>query len=188
MRCKPANQDFVISGLDALIGGQKPGINYICRGVLWGVHDDFVLFSAPTVDAFIGFITNLRVSLNPHIESVDSRMVFPAKYWQLQADLSPKAKVFHMVLISCRPGLVEPAYSALLRAAQGTQYQIQILCVGILTGDADIFFITAGEGTAAHQDFIQKHLPVSIITPQMLSANTTSLPITNFQLGHEREE
>jgi Predicted nucleotide-binding protein containing TIR-like domain len=182
MRCKPANQDFVMSGLDALISGQKPGIKYICRGVVWGVHDDFVLFSAPSVGEFIEFITKLRVSLNPHIESVDSRMVFPAKYWQMQGKLSPTAKVFHMVLLSCRPGLVEPAYSALLRAAERSLNPIQIVCVGILTGDADIFFITAGEDTSSHQDFIQKHLPASILNPTMLSANTISLPITSFRL------
>jgi len=186
MRCKPANQDFVIERLDELDIAKQLGVHYICKGVLWGGHDNFLLFSAPSVDGFIEFITKLRVSLNPHIDSVDSRMVFPTKCWQSQKHLLGAAKIFHMVLISCRPGFVEDAYKALLRAARSDEqrnlYKIQIVCIGILTGDADIFFITAAQDTSEHQEFIQKYLNTNILAREWLSVNTSSLAITHFAL------
>lgn len=186
MRCKPANQKEVVNLLDNEDLDPTHKVRFICKGILWGSHDDFLLFSATSVDEFITFVTKLRWKLDPHLDSVDSRMVFPAKFWQKESALPNHYKVFHMVLVSCRPGQVEGAYRALLKASKSEEqmerFKVQIVCVGILTGEADIFFITAAEQTSDHQSFIERHF-TSLLSRAWLIRNTSSLAITEFEFS-----
>jgi hypothetical protein len=184
MRCKPALQQDIVRWMQRFEQQaiDKWDVRYERHGVLWGPPDDFLLFSVPNIEKFIGFITELRSRLGDNLLQVDSRLVFPNKYWQQAAPAPGRMKCFQMVLLSCKPQCVELAYDALVDAAKDEGKrgitEVDIVTVGVTTGEADLFFITAAEREDLHRRFVEKHLHEDVLQDGWLTENTTSMTIT----------
>jgi hypothetical protein len=184
MKCKPALQRDVVRWIVKIEqeAYERWNVKYEKYGVLWGPPDDFLLFSAPGVDQFIGFITHLRNRFGDVLQQVDSRLVFPKKYWQQDTPASSEMVSQQLVLLKCAPQYVENAYEALLTAAQNEAArgitEVDIVTVGIATGDSDLFFITASVDEKLHRVFVEKHLHRDILQEGWLVENTTSMAIT----------
>ena len=184
MKCKPALQQDIVRWMKNF---EKQAIanwdvQYERHGVLWGPPDDFLLFSVPNIEKFIGFITALRTRLGDNLIQVDSRLVFPNKYWQQATPAPGRMKCYQMVLLSCAPQCVELAYDALVDAAKDESKrgitEVDIVTVGVTTGEADLFFITAAEREDLHRRFVEKHLHEDVLQDGWLTENTTSMTIT----------
>jgi hypothetical protein len=183
MKCRPALQQRVINWLQKVEteAKRKWDVRYERHGVLWGPPDDFLLFSVPGVEQFIGFITYLRARLGDNLVQVDSRLVFPNKYWH-NPIVPVEMKSLQLVLLACAPQHVESAYDALVDAAKNDALrattEVEIVTVGVATGDADLFFITAAQREELHRRFVETHLHDSILQEGWLTHNTTSMVIT----------
>lgn len=184
MKCKPALQQDVVRWIvkceqEAM---DRWNVTYERYGVLWGPPDDFLLFSVPGIDQFISFITYLRSRFGKVLQQVDSRLIFPGKYWRQSTPVKPELTSNQLVMLSCSPECVERAYEALVRAAKNEKErgisEVDIVTVGIATGDADLFFITASKNENMHRVFVEKHLHEDILQDGWLVENTTSLVIT----------
>jgi hypothetical protein len=182
MKCKPAQQQKMIYWIKSLEEFAKKtwDVRYERHGVLWGPPDNFLLFSAPGVKDFVGFITALRTRFGKLLVQVDSRLVFPNKYWHQDSPAS--AKCHQLVMLSCAPQHVEAAYDALVDAAKHPEKRgttdIDIVTVGVATGEADLFFITAAASEHQHRAFIEKQLHENILLDGWLTHNTNSMVIT----------
>ncbi len=146
-------------------------------GVLSGYHDNYLVFSVPTIENFVAFITELRKNY-PSLKKVDSRLIFPTKYWSQTAPVADHLNSYIIVFLSCVPEHVEKIYSKILDAAQDEAKRgikgIDIVTVGITTGDADLFFIVACESYDTYNLFIEHHFHNKILTEGWLEENTTS--------------
>ena len=172
------------------------GAEILEAGVAWGSPDNFVLYTTPTVDAFVEFVTALRREHSGLVRAVDSRMVFPKRFWHEFPNLDTERLVRpfrHLVMLSCPPSSVEPVFQKIQSIAQDERSAdlgdaVNITTVGILTGDSDLFFITSSETVQAHHQMISKGIH-RIIQKDLRESewsdftNTNSLLITNEDTG-----
>lgn len=146
-------------------------------GVVSGYYDNYLIFSVPTIENFVSFITELRRTY-PSLKKVDSRLIFPNKYWTQTDPPPPNFNSHTIVFLECVPEYVEKIYEKILAAAQNESKRgikgIDIITTGITTGDADLFFIVASESYDACNWFIENDFHNKILPEGWLIDNTTT--------------
>jgi hypothetical protein len=155
---------------------QKHGVFCEKAGVLFGEYDDFLIFSAPSIEAATKFVTELRWHV-PNIVQVDTRQIFPGFYWNEPHDDLPRPRVEHLILINCVPHTVERVYNKLKDlTAEASPHDVAVLRIGIIFGRHDIFLIASAPNIESFDRFITDTLRTSGILGH-LTDNTTSLRI-----------
>lgn len=179
MKTKPGAQRKFTEILDdfASDARSKWDVSLEKYGVLTGSHDNYLIFNVPTIENFAAFITELRRNY-PSLKKVDSRLIFPNKYWSQIEPPRSNLNSHMIVFLSCVPEYVEKIYERILEAAQNEAKRgikgIDIVTVGIATGDADVFFIAACETYDTYSLFIENYFHNKILPEGWLEENTTS--------------
>lgn len=184
IKCYPGKQEVLLKWLDNESDdyANKWGVEMERTGIIAGPHDDFILYTVPDQERFVEFIKSFRASNEQTVQQVDSRLVFPGGYYSRELTENQKETLpcQTLVLLSCKPHQVENVFDALRRfsARQEPESKIQIISVGITTGDDDVFFIAASENASSLRQFVTGPLLSSEwLQAEWLAENTTTLQI-----------
>jgi hypothetical protein len=114
---------------------------------------------------------------------IDSRLVFPENFWQQITPPPPSFLTHQLIILDCKPHRVERTFEDVKEMAQDEVgkgiHGVDIVKVGITTGDGDIFLITAAESETKHREFVSNHLHKAIA--HQLVSNTSTHPVTGLK-------
>jgi hypothetical protein len=185
IKCSAAKQFKVIDKIEKFKDRANTtyGVVYEEYGVLWGPPDNFMMYTVPDQINFAKFVRDFRNSMSDLATQIDSRLVFPENFWQ-QATPPPANYVTRqLIILDCKPHQVEKTFDDVMGMAQDEKskgiHGVDIVKVGITTGDGDIFLITAAESENKHREFVSQHLHAEI--SEQLVSNTSTHPVTNFR-------
>ncbi len=189
INCKFGMQEELLAKLQVLSKGsrEKWGVDIIETGVVWGPFDNFLLYTAPDVRAFVDFVTELRRGHSGLIRGVDSRMIFPQRFWRDSFDETEESRIRpfrHLVLLSCPPNTVETVFTKIQEVAKddgNDTSKVNITTVGILTGESDLFFISSSSTVESHHHMIRDRFHRAVRRDMAEwgdFTNTTSLLVT----------
>jgi hypothetical protein len=185
MECKFGMQRNVIKKILQFQteAAEKWYIEYEQCGIVWGEPDDYLLFSAPNVDASSSFLTSLRHRYSSLIDSVDSRLVFPGSYWRRPLPFDGEA-IQTLVLLRCNPLHVEDVFNMCISLAEKPARgydDVKVTNIAIMYGPHDVMLMTRAPNVQRHEAFIEEVFQRNMVDGH-LAKNTTSIRITPVEV------
>ncbi|MCF6261708.1 MAG: nucleotide-binding protein [Gammaproteobacteria bacterium] len=183
IKCSPGKQSMVINCIDEWLKkcANELSIYEEDSGVIYGEYDNFLHFRAPGIEESTKFISGLRQEFQSYINAIDTRQLFPGYSWKNTHKNDEKNTVDHLILISCKPSLVEKVYDGILQMAEEkslTEYGY-ISRAGIMFGSHDIFFTFSTSSIDRFDFFLSDCLNNTPILEDFIE-NTTSLRVNRI--------